>query len=198
MAARRFETEHVDVSPLAQPLTFEFSGKTAKNRFLKAAMSERMSSWDPKDLAKRGIPTKELVNMYKRWGEGGFGIVLIGNTMVEYDQLQGAGNPIISLDNQFSGERFEAFQDLAAASKIHGSLAIVQLSHPGRQVPENIQPHPISASDVQLHRRVLDHGYGKPRPMEKEDFDRVIASFAHAAEYCYKAGFDGVQLHSAQ
>lgn len=34
--------------------------------------------------------------------------------------------------------------------------------------------------------------------MVKKDFEEVIEGFAHAAEYCYKAGFDGIQLNAAQ
>jgi 2,4-dienoyl-CoA reductase-like NADH-dependent reductase (Old Yellow Enzyme family) len=72
----RFESEKVDASPLGKPLKFEFSGKTAPNRFLKGAMTERISSWDPKNLEARGIPSENLVNVYKRWGEGGLGLIL--------------------------------------------------------------------------------------------------------------------------
>lgn len=39
---------------------------------------------------------------------------------------------------------------MATEGKRHGSLMVGQISHPGRQVSEDIQPHPISASDVQL------------------------------------------------
>ncbi|KAL6856352.1 hypothetical protein J3F83DRAFT_718389 [Trichoderma novae-zelandiae] len=196
MSVRSQSSEKLDPAPLGQPLAFEFSGKVAKNRFLKGAMSELQSSWDDKDLTKRGIPPKELVNLYRRWGEGGFGVILLGNTMIEYDQLENAGNHIIPPDAPFSGERFERFKEIAAASKAHGSLVYPQLSHPGRQVQEYIQPNPISASDVQLVNSAFG-SFAKPRPMEKEDFERVINGFAHAAEYCYKAGFDGVQLHAA-
>lgn len=87
----RFESDDVDASPLGQPLKFEFSGKTAFNRFLKGAMTERLSSWDPKDLSKRGIPSKELINVYKRWGEGGMGTILTGNVMIHPTQLEAAG-----------------------------------------------------------------------------------------------------------
>lgn len=198
MAPTRFPSEDVDPAPLGKPLHFEFSGKTAKNRFLKAAMTERLSTWDAKELEKRGIPTKELINVYRRWGEGGFGVILSGNTMIEYDQLEAAGNPIIPPGAPFSGERFEAFREMAAQAKKHGSLFMCQLSHPGRQVQDTINPHPISASDVQLEGSVLGMSFGKPRPMEKKDFEQVINGFAYAAEYCYNAGFDGVQLHAAQ
>jgi 2,4-dienoyl-CoA reductase-like NADH-dependent reductase (Old Yellow Enzyme family) len=198
MTPKRIPAPDVDPSPLGQPLHFDFSGKTAPNRFLKAAMTERLSSWDPKDFQKRGIPSKELVNVYWRWGEGGLGVILTGNVMLYYDQLEAPGNPIIPKDAPFSGERFERFKDIAVKSKAHGSLIVAQLSHPGRQVPELVQPHPISASDVQLEGKVMGMTFGKPRAMDKSDIKDVVEGFAYAAEYLHKAGYDGVQLHGAQ
>lgn len=198
MAPTRFPAEHVDPKPLAEPLHFEFSGLTAKNRFIKGAMSEAMATWDAQKLEARGVPTKELINMYRVWGEGGFGVLLSGNIMNDYDQLEGPGNAIVPKDAPFEGERFEAFKAMATAAKQHGSLFIGQVSHPGRQVASNVNPHPISASDVQLTVTALGRTFAKPRPMEKKDFDEVIDGFAHTAEYLYKAGFDGIELHGAQ
>lgn len=198
MAPARYQAEDVDSSPLGQPLDFAFSGLTAKNRFMKAAMTERLSTWDPKVLEKRGVPTPELINVYRRWGEGGFGLILTGNTMIEYDHLEAAGNPIIPVDAPAEGERFEAWKKVAAAAKKEGSLCLIQLSHPGRQVSDSIQSNPISASDVQLEGNVMGMTFAKPRAMEKKDIERVVEGFAHAAEYAQKAGFDGVQLHAAQ
>lgn len=77
----RFESDDVDASPLGKPLDFAFSGKSAPNRFLKGAMTERLSSWDPKNLEARGVPSENLVNVYRRWGEGGIGLILSGNIM---------------------------------------------------------------------------------------------------------------------
>merc|ERR1711900_117009 len=95
MAPQRYSSDSSDATALGKPLKFEFSGREAKNRFLKAAMTERISSWDPKDFKARGIPSKNLINVYKRWGEGGYGNILTGNIMIEYDQLEAMGNPII-------------------------------------------------------------------------------------------------------
>ncbi|KLO85151.1 NADH oxidase [Fusarium fujikuroi] len=197
MVPRRFSTEPADASPLGQPLKFEFSGKTAKNRFMKAAMTERLSTWDPKVLEKRGVPTPELINVYRRWGEGDFGVILTGNVMIEYDQLEAAGNPIVPRDAPASGERFEAFKELATVSKKYGSLIVAQVSHPGRQVADNIQKNPISPSDVQLEGEVMGMHFAKPKAMDEQDFKNVIEGFAHAAEFLYKAGYDGIQLHGA-
>ncbi|KAF2857453.1 FMN-linked oxidoreductase [Piedraia hortae CBS 480.64] len=193
----RHESEDVSPSPLGKPLKFEFSGVSAPNRFLKGSMTERQSSWDPKKLEARGVPSKELINLYRRWGEGGIGNILTGNIMIEYDQLEAAGNPIITRECEPSGERFERFKELAAAAKKHGSLIMGQLSHPGRQTSEHLQPHPISASDVQLMGNPLGLSFAKPRPATEKDIARVIDSFAHGAQYLEKAGYDGVELHGA-
>lgn len=70
--------------------------------------------------------------------------------MVYYTQLEAMGNLIIPLEAGFEGERFEAFREMAAAGKAHGSLMVGQVSHPGRQVESRINSDPISASNVQL------------------------------------------------
>ena len=193
----RVPSEKTDVSKLGQPLHFAFSDKTAPNRFLKAAMTERLSSWSPTDLPARGIPSAELQNVYKRWGEGGLGHILTGNIMVAYDHLEAPGNPIIPPDAPFEGKRFEAFKKLAELSKKEGSLITGQVSHPGRQVEERIQPKPISASDVQLEGEVMGMHFAKPRAATEQDIKDIVKGFTHAAEFLHKAGYDGIQLHGA-
>lgn len=194
----RYESSSSDAAPLGEPIHFPFANRSAPNRFLKGAMTERLSSWDPKDFSKRGVPSDNLINAYRRWGEGGIGLILTGNVMLFPDQLEAMGNPIIPLDdNKFSGERFEQFKKMAEVSKAHGSLIVAQLSHPGRQCENRIQPDPVSASDVQLEGNVLGMNFNKPHAATQQEIDRIIEGFAHAAEYCHKASYDGVELHGA-
>jgi 2,4-dienoyl-CoA reductase-like NADH-dependent reductase (Old Yellow Enzyme family) len=54
--------------------------------------------------------------------------------MIKYNQLEACGNIIIPRTGEFSGECLEAFREFAQAAKKHGSLIIVLVSHPGRQV----------------------------------------------------------------
>ena len=197
MAPERYQTEHKDVSALGKSLDFAFSKKTAQNRFLKGAMTERLSSWDPKNLEARGVPSKNLINVYRRWGEGEFGVILTGNIMIEYDHLEAAGNPIIPRGSKYDDERFESFKELATQSKKHGSLIVGQVSHPGRQVTETIQKNPISASDVQLEGNVMGMTFAKPHAATEEEIKNITEGFAHAAEYLERAGYDGIQLHGA-
>lgn len=117
--------------------------------------------------------------------------------MIEYDQLEAAGNPIIPREADFQGERFERFQELATASKAHGSLIVGQVSHPGRQVTESIQKDPMSASAVQLEGNIMGMTFAKPHAASETEIKKVIDGFAHAAEYLEKAGYDGIELHGA-
>jgi len=193
----RYPSDIKDASPLGQPLHFEFSGKTAPNRFLKGAMTERISSWDAHNLEARGIPSKNLINVYKRWGEGALGLILTGNIMMDYNQLEAPGNPIIPLEAKMEGERFEAFKEMAEQGKKHGCLMVGQVSHPGRQVEQRVNPHPMSASDVQLEGEVMGMRFAKPRAMTEEDIKDVINRWTHAAEFLHASGYDGIQLHGA-
>ncbi|KAJ5161434.1 Aldolase-type TIM barrel [Penicillium capsulatum] len=186
-----------DAAPLGRPLEFSFSGRSAPNRFLKGAMSERLSSWSLGDISARGIPSNELVKAYSVWGKGEIGLILTGNVMIHPEQLEAEGNLIVPPDAPFHGERFEQFKALATEGKSQGSLVVAQVSHPGRQTPEHIQPHPISASAVQLPGVVLGNTYGVPREATQEDINSVIEGFAHTAEFLEKAGYDGIQLHGA-
>lgn len=78
----RYESQDVDASVLGKPLHFSFANRDAPNRFIKGAMTERLSSWDPEDFSKRGIPSENLIKAYQRWGEGEIGVILTGNVMV--------------------------------------------------------------------------------------------------------------------
>jgi 2,4-dienoyl-CoA reductase-like NADH-dependent reductase (Old Yellow Enzyme family) len=145
----RIKGPKVDVSPLAEPLTLPFSGRTVKNRFLKAPMTERLCHWnkDGEDISARGFPSEEYTRLYQRWGEGEIGVIVAGNLMLRYDAVEAFGNPILQDDHD---NRTEAFRKVADVAKKHGSLFVAQLSHPGRQGGAALNPNPVSASDVQL------------------------------------------------
>ncbi|OQO09876.1 hypothetical protein B0A48_04230 [Cryoendolithus antarcticus] len=197
-SSARYASSQTDASPLGQSLTFPFSTRTAPNRFLKGAMTERLSSWSPTSLPARGIPSRALQDVYRHWGRGEIGLSLTGNILIEYDHLEARGNPIITPEDPLEGKRFEAFTEMARVGKEgNDGLLVAQVSHPGRQVEDRIQPHPISASDVQLAGTVIGLTFAKPRAASKTDIARIIEGCAHAAEYLEKAGFDGVELHGA-
>ncbi|KHJ79301.1 oxidoreductase, FAD/FMN-binding protein, partial [Oesophagostomum dentatum] len=162
-----------------------------------AALTERISSYDLKDLKRHGIPSHRLLNLYDKWGHGGFGVILTGNVVVDPWDLEAAGNAVFSKENDCPELRARC-KEWAARMKSDGALAVVQLSHAGRQTPELINPHPFSCSDVQLIAKRRFMGFGKPVPLTVEQIKtEVIDRFVYAAKFAYEQGFDGVEIHGA-
>jgi 2,4-dienoyl-CoA reductase-like NADH-dependent reductase (Old Yellow Enzyme family) len=186
----------IDTSPLAQPITFPFSNRTAKNRFLKAPMTERLCHWNKDDepINARGFPSEEYTRLYERWGEGEIGVIVAGNVMVSYDALEAYGNPILCDDHD---GRVAAFRKVAGVAKKNGSLFIAQLSHPGRQGGAALNPNPVSASDVQLKIAWAGNSFNKPRPLTIPEIKDIVRQWGETAALCQQAGFDGVQIHCA-
>ncbi|KUI63070.1 NADH oxidase [Cytospora mali] len=192
----RYETKNIaDTSRLARPLKFDFSNKTAPNRFMKAAMAEDLATWDPKIHEARGVPTKELIELYRRWGEGGWGIIETGNVMIDLEHITPAST-VIPPTAPFEGERFEGFKAWAAAGKAHGSLMIAQVGHPGRQIPAKMVKEAISASAVNLEP-AMGMTFPPVRAATHAEIQQIVQAFAHTAAYLEAAGFDGIQLHAA-
>ncbi|KAI5983157.1 hypothetical protein EDC04DRAFT_2592049 [Pisolithus marmoratus] len=183
-----------DTAVLGQPVTFPFSQKTAKNRVMKSAMSERLATFSTHDPRKRGQPTEELIRLYETWGMGGIGIIITGNVQIKKDHLEATGNLII--DRELPSDYLDDYRELARAAKARGSLVLGQLSHPGRQVPITIQSSPESSSDIE-HPSVAGVLFARPIPLTREGIGDIVQRFAYGALVLYKAGFDGVQLHAA-
>ncbi|KAH7886742.1 hypothetical protein F5I97DRAFT_1807504 [Phlebopus sp. FC_14] len=183
-----------DLVTLTETVTFPFSGKIATNRFMKAAMSERLATFLYYDPMERGQPTEELIRLYETWAMGDVGIIVTGNIQIKKDHLEASGNAII--DRDLPGDYLEGYRILARAAKSGGSLVLGQLSHPGRQVSITIQPYPESSSDIE-HPSTSGVLFARPTPLTKDGIKDIVNRFAYASSVLHEAGFDGVQLHAA-
>ncbi|GAA5854616.1 hypothetical protein JCM9279_005712 [Rhodotorula babjevae] len=179
---------------LAQSITFKHSGLTAPTPTLKSAMTERLCTYDDKDLGSRGQSTAEYNRLYEEWGKGKIGVIVLGNIPVDYEGLEAKKNAII--DNRSSYDPVESLKPAINFSKAHGSLVIGQLTHGGRQVSEEVTKTPVSSSDVQCPP-MGGMTFAKPRPLTLEEIDRLVTAWGYAAEVLYKAGAHGAQLHGA-
>ena len=70
-----------------QPFTLP-CGVTIPNRIVKSAMSENNA--DPK-----GKPNDQIIQLYKTWGEGGAGVLISGNVMMDSKALGEPHNIVI-------------------------------------------------------------------------------------------------------
>ncbi|HUT51412.1 MAG TPA: NADH:flavin oxidoreductase/NADH oxidase family protein [Alphaproteobacteria bacterium] len=157
-------------------------GAMLANRIGKAPMTEGLA--DANNHA-----TEELVHLYRLWSEGGAGLLISGNVLVDRRYLERPAN--VAIEDRSGLEALKAY---AAAGTSAGNHLWMQINHAGRQTPTYINKEPLAPSAVALE---LPGGYGTPRAMTSAEIEDVILRFALAAEVGGEAGFTGVQVHSA-
>lgn len=167
---------------LAQSLTLP-CGAVLSNRLAKAAMTEGLADAD--DCASEGLAT-----LYRRWSDGGAGLLLTGNVMVDRRYLERPGNVVID-DN--GGE--DALRALSSAGTRAGNHLWMQINHPGRQCTRMSSAHPVSPSSERM--RGMMGLVAAPRALEPAEIRDIIERFARVARTAKRTGFTGVQIHSA-
>ena len=110
---------------LSQPISLP-QGAVIKNRLLKSAMSEALAN-------REGAPTPELVKLYQAWADGGIGLCITGNVMIDAQALGEPGNVVIEDDRHLAS--LQAWAQAATRNKTH---CWVQLKHPGKQAPKGL------------------------------------------------------------
>jgi len=169
---------------LFTPLTLP-NGAIVPNRLAKAAMEEAMA-----DAGQ--MPGPRIIRLYQRWAEGGTGLLITGNVMVDRRALTGPGT--IALE---AGTPLEPFKGWARAARARGAQAWMQISHPGRQVMANMGGLAWAPSAVALDLGKHSRMFAQPVAMTEADIADVIERFAATAHAAEQAGFTGVQIHAA-
>lgn len=170
---------------IASPLTLP-CGATLKNRIAKGAMTEGLGD-------ARNRATEGHVRLYRRWAEGGAGMLLTGNVQIDRRYMERPGN--VAIDGEQSNESIAALRDYAKAGTANGAHLWMQISHAGRQTPALVNKEPVGPSDKALDMPGAQ--FGKPRAMTGAEIEDVIRRFAFAASVARDTGFTGVQIHGA-
>ncbi len=170
---------------LAEPVPLP-CGATLPNRLAKAAMTERLADG-------AGRPTPRLERLYRAWSEGGAGLLITGNVMVDRHHLEAPGNVV--LQGEQDAEARGAFSRWAEAASVGGNQVWMQLSHAGRQTQKMVNPAPRAPSAVTLG---LPGGqFGQPVALTEDEILVLVAAFGAAAKVARETGFHGVQIHGA-
>jgi len=160
------------------------NGIIIKNRFLKSAMSEVMG--DPSHN-----PSELLPRLYDTWAQGGAGILVTGNVMID-KEARGEPHNVVVEDEA----GLDALRAWAAAGTRNNTHLWMQINHPGKQVPKNLSREPVAPSAIPL-RKGLESFFATPRALTEEEIENIIFRFGRTAEIAKKAGFTGVQIHGA-
>ena len=161
-------------------------GVELPNRLSKAAMTEGLAT-------AAGIPTAELARLYRLWSDGGAGMLLSGNIIIDKDHLERPGNVVI--DRPPSPQMHDALVGWATAATRNGNQFWAQISHAGRQTQKMVNKNPKAPSAVKLG---LPGGqFGEPVALMIDEIHDIVQRFGVCALAVKEAGFTGVQIHAA-
>ena len=172
-------TENLLFTPITLP-----NGTTIKNRFFKSAMSEGMGTRDFQ-------PKKNIATLYKRWAEGGTGLIITGNIMVDPKGTAEPGNIVFDKNSNM-----EILKNWANQGQQHGAKVMVQLNHPGKQAPKTIAKETVAPSAVPLGNG-LNKLFSTPRALTTSEVEELVQKFVTSSKVAKEAGFSGVQIHAA-
>lgn len=161
------------------------NGTVIANRIAKAAMEESMA--DPAHL-----PSAGLIDLYRAWAEGGAGLIITGNVMVDARAMTGPAAVVLEDDRHL--DRFRAWADAARSG---GTQVWMQINHPGRQMPADLGQETLAPSAIALDLGAQSRVFPVPRTMTAADIAEVERRFVATAVLAERAGFNGAEVHAA-
>ncbi len=167
---------------LAAPLILR-NGMLFKNRLYKAAMDEQ--------LAPHNVPGQALVRLYDTWAKGGAAVLVTGHVMVDRRFAANFDSTVVEDERDLP-----TLQAWAQAGTQNGTRLFMQLNHPGKQIPKNVNPQPVAPSAVPLSKELAGL-FNPPRELAADEIRDIIRRFGQSAHIAEKAGFSGVQIHAA-
>ena len=156
------------------------NGMALANRFVRSATWEGMAGDD-------GSATPRLVDYMVALAQGGVGLIISSHAYV--DRKGQAGPRQLGV---YSDDLLPGLTAMAEAVHQHNGKIVLQLAHAGFFADASRTGNaPFAVSNIE--------GIAKSPRMElaPEEIGQIVLAFAEAAIRAKKAGFDGVQIHSA-
>lgn len=152
------------------------------NRIVMAPMTRSQSP--------NNIPTKEMLQYYKRRAEGGTGLIITEGTFINHPVANGFMDA-----PSFYGDALEMWCKIVDEIHQSGAKIMPQLWHAGSMRTEEMTPNPQMLSIGPMDQ-FLDEKQ-TVRAMKQKDINDVIKAFTQAAVDAKKLNFDGIEVHGA-
>ena len=159
-------------------------GAVLPNRIAKSAMSEALATIDHK-------VSDQLVRLYEAWSEGGSGLLISGNVMIDRKALGEPKNVVAEDESDLDG-----LKRWAQAGTKAGNHFWMQINHPGKQSPKDLNETAVAPSAIPLKKEIRLF-FRDARELTETEILDLIQRFGNAAKLAKQAGFTGVQIHSA-
>lgn len=173
---------------LLQP--YDLGPISLTNRVVMAPLTRSRATSD-------GVPKNMHVEYYRQRASAG--LIITEATNISPEGRGYAWTPGI-----FNDEQVAAWKKVTDAVHEEGGKIVLQLWHVGRVSHPDLQPGgalPVAPSAIAPAMQAFTEGGMKdavtPRALEADELPRVVADFVKATENSKAAGFDGVEIHSA-
>lgn len=138
---------------------------------------------------EQGEVTDAVVSYYDEKSAGGYiGLIITEHSYISQEGKAGAGQVSIAADSNIEG-----LSRVTEAIHKNGSKVFAQINHAGGRAKTEVTGCTVLAPSAVLQPR----GTVVPTEMTKADLEKVVQDFAAAAIRAKKAGYDGVEIHSA-
>ena len=162
----------------------------AGNRILMAPLTRSRASAD-------GVPGRSTATYYAQRASAGM-IVSEGICIAP----EAIGNPMVP--GLWSQAQIDAWQSVTTAVHEAGGVMAAQLWHTGRASHPSVQPEgqlPVGPSPIAIDGLTFARNgrtpYVTPRALDAGEIPQIVGHYASVAANAREAGFDAVELHSA-
>jgi len=167
---------------LGKPLQLP-CGAILSNRLAKSAIQDGLAT-------PLGHASQANCNLYRQWSEGGAGLLISGDVMVDYSHRERPGNIVVDGNGGLA-----ELKKWTEAGRSAGNHFWMQINQPGRQTPVDILVNPMAPSATAAG--LPAEGFGMPREMTEAEIVDLIRRFGEVAAIARDSSFTGVQLHAA-
>ncbi|WP_019228064.1 NADH:flavin oxidoreductase [Sedimentibacter sp. B4] len=163
--------------------TFDNGKIKLKNRLVMPPMATAKAADD-------GKVSSEILDYYDEKSKGGY----ISLVIIEHSYISEEGKASLKQLSVADDSCKEGLKELADIIHKNGSKAVMQLNHAGSLSRSEVTLNTVGPSSVLNPRKLNDT---VPRELSKKEIKEIVERFKNAAIRVKKAGFDGVEIHSA-
>jgi N-ethylmaleimide reductase len=151
--------------------------------------------------AKGAVPNDLMRQYYEQRAAPHSGAGLI---ITEAAQISPEGQGYLDTPGIHSEEQVQAWKPITQAVHARGGRIVIQLWHVGRISHISLQPdgqQPVSSTSRASGSKTYNaQGFvdcSEPRALRTDEMPRIVEDYRCAAANAIRAGFDGVEVHSA-
>jgi N-ethylmaleimide reductase len=170
---------------------FQLKDLTLKNRVVMAPLTRGRAGAE-------AIPNALMAEYYAQRASAGL-------IISEATAISQQGYGWVNAPGIYTEEQTAAWKQIVEAVHAQGSLIFLQLWHTGRASHSSFQlnnqlpvaPSAIKIEGAEAHTPNGKQPYETPRALETAEIAQIVADYRQAAANAKQAGFDGVEIHSA-